>query len=331
MKRLALLIGTIAALIPFGAAFAIEDPDSMTINSIDCYEGVVQPEDELCVVYYEIDYATPPTETVTQAFVGRFFKDGVETNSVAPFTYTGSVSTTTPPYKGYGQGIFSFYWNAAQAATAFGGTTYSVKLQGNPTVFAGTPPEANSSSVSFIGTPANTLLQQDIAEKALLIQTNWSGNDITLLTTASNQTVLTLTGQTYFTNAIPGLSQMTPLLFTNQLQQVALTDVEVDPSVATTFENLYNGTALEDPWTAFGSFFGLSSLVGRVALSLVLMMAVAVGVTIAAKGRADFGVFIGFGPMPPLLIYLGLLPFAAGAIIILMAVIGIVFVKLYGR
>ncbi len=332
MKRIGWVIGIMAALVPFSAVFAIAQPDVITVNSVDCYEGVVQPADELCVALYTVTYTTPPTETATQAFIGRFLRNGIETNSVALYTYAGSLATTTPPYKGYGIGVFSFYWTAAEAASGFtpscSGVVCQVVLQGNPTVFTGTIPTAKFSSIVWHDSKAG--LNINVALMAAELQTNWSRNDIELLTVQSNQSVLTQAGQDYFTNAIPGLSQMIPSLFSDQLSSVALTEISLTPTVANTYENLYVGTALESGWNSLGSLFGVNSLTARVMLALVLMMAGMVGMTILTK-RADFGVFIGFGVLPVLLTIIGLLPMAAAAVIILVSVIGIVFVKLYGR
>ena len=51
---------------------AIDSPDvSFSIDSVFVYQHCVQENDQLYLVEYTASYTTNPTETITEAFIGR--------------------------------------------------------------------------------------------------------------------------------------------------------------------------------------------------------------------------------------------------------------------
>ena len=128
MKKLirlltALVLAFILSLFLVTPALAISNPDSgPTIESVHVYRHTLETDDMLIVVQYYLDYTTNPSETINQAFLGRFMSaDGSELANVAPYAYYD---------KGYDHGIFSMYLDASYVS--HWETACTVRFEGNP-------------------------------------------------------------------------------------------------------------------------------------------------------------------------------------------------------
>ncbi len=214
IKRLLIpLAAILAALLPLQTAFAIDDPTSISIVDVKAYDGVLNTGDLLMVVEYNIEYASTPTETIDQAFLGRFKRAGTEYASVEPFAFND---------KGYGLGVFSIYWTKTQKeddSIEFSNPNseaYTITLQGKVGVFPGTAPSTTTGTIDWQDSTNTTQeLFDHVATLANKFQNDagWSSN-IPLISTSADAIKLEVKGEDYFANAIPGLGSMIPGLFT---------------------------------------------------------------------------------------------------------------------
>ena len=212
----AILLGAIVSAIPGGRVLAIADPTSISIDDVRAYDGVLSSGDMLLVVEYDLVYASTPTETIDQAFLGRFIKDGIEYASVEPYAYNE---------KGYGRGVFSLYWTKAQKdadGIEFANPNtevYEITFQGKVGVFPGTAPSTTTSTIDWRETTdtATELFNhvQSLAN-SLQQEADWSDN-IPLISTTADIIQLSAKGEDYFTNTIPSLGSMIPSIFSSGL------------------------------------------------------------------------------------------------------------------
>jgi hypothetical protein len=186
-------------------ALAIATPDATpapnpTMTEVTIWRHYLEDNDLLVVANYTISYASPPTETVDQAFIGRFGKTGsADFGSVAPYPYDT---------KGYGKGIFTIYFTAAEVtdkAIAWNDATYVVRLSGNPSLtWTPTYSTVSSTSLSWKAYSTHEATVKALGDKILLwaqsLGTAWGE---TMLSTTGDGNVLSSMGETYFSMAFP--------------------------------------------------------------------------------------------------------------------------------
>ena len=214
IKRVLLpLVALLAALLPLQTVFAIDDPTTISIEDVRAYDGVLATGDLLLVVEYNIVYGSTPTETINQAFLGRFKRAGTEYASVEPYAYND---------KGYGRGIFSIYWTKTQKeadSIEFDNPNtevYEITFQGKIGVFPGTAPSTTTGTIDWRDSTNSTQeLFNHIQTLANKFQNDagWADN-IPLISTSASITKLESKGEDYFANAIPALGSMIPAIFT---------------------------------------------------------------------------------------------------------------------
>lgn len=212
-----ILIASLSFLIcvgiaPTAHAVTIDDPDSMVLDSVRAYDGVINEDDLLVVAQYNIEYTSLPVLAVTDAFIGRFLVDGSEVNATEIIAFNNI---------GYGVGIFAMYFTAAEKDAAGiefdnpNAEDYTVRLQGKPSAFAD-PPLISTASITFRSAASTSkFLMADIADLAQFLENNaaWLANGFDLITFTSGQQVLTADGEAYIGQAIPNIQIMIPDLF----------------------------------------------------------------------------------------------------------------------
>ena len=190
--------------------FAIADPDSPPqVSAVYVYKDLLEDGDLGVLVDYYLDYATLPSETVTEAYLAVFVDDdgATQLRSVAPYTFVNS---------GYGRGLAWIYFTAAEVTT-YGishanEALYRVWLVGNPTLsWVGDPPKTTTGIDYWqtTGTTA-TLLALRVIYYADVLELIWS-LDMVEATPLGNR--LTSTGESYFLNVIANLRTMAPSCF----------------------------------------------------------------------------------------------------------------------
>ena len=240
MKKLirllaALVLAFILLLFLVTPALAIPNPDSgPTIESVSIYRHTLETDDTLIVVQYYLDYTTNPSETINQAFFGRFMSaDGSELANVAPYAYYD---------KGYDHGIFSMYLDASYVS--YWNTGCTVRFEGNPMLdWAGTPPSTTTSTLNWHATSTSQatrlLLGSDIIQIANSLSNYWS---VALTTETAIGTLLSSYGEQYFTNAIPNLRTMCPNIFSGGVVAPVYEEKEFTKSYRDTLLGRWDGT-----------------------------------------------------------------------------------------
>jgi hypothetical protein len=261
MKRrlFAVLAAVVMVLALAAPALAIPLPDSApSIDERYAYRNLLETGDMLLVVKSNLPYATPPTTTVSQAYVWRLFSaDGL--------TEYGSTTGYSYHNYGYGYNVWSMYFPAA-TAPAWGGL-YNIRLSGNPTAFS-TPPVYN-----FYMLPGDysSLTATDDVKTELATRVIFLANDLN-----TKWAALSLYGESFFRGAIYGLQAMAPAGFQVIVNTIAQPDRTWTPTFATGLTNQYNGwlkTAQDAGKELFKTDYDL--------LSMIICLALTFGVVIA--------------------------------------------------
>ncbi len=310
-KLSTVIVAILAGLAPLISLWAIDDPDTIDILSVRCYQGVIErtaaEQDMMCLVHYDINYVTLPAETVNEAFIVRFVTSTVEVNSVNPFVFPGTLtSTSTPPGRGYGEGVASFYWSAAAVVdlgVPFGGTGYQVILQGDPLTFdaIGTGSKIIWTALDF-RTPTGSspeLIRQDLLEIIKSLETDWETNAISLSSFQSGIEVLTTDGANYFLQAIPNLDIMAPRLFFSQLLVPDTTRREISTSTSARLEAYWDDTPFAiDGFRAASSLFQIPDMLFRTMLLVIIVAGVFI-LVIRISNNATWAMVCAFGIVWP--------------------------------
>jgi len=211
---LALLLSLIFVLfiqIPVYADMA--SPNETEITNVYAWRNVLETNDLLFVAIYSVNYTAIPDLDISEAFLFRLMSDNLSTDYAATLAY---------PYQnsGYGKGVVSFYFAAADAPAWSG--QYAVVIQGKDSAFDDPPvyvyqiPQSAYSSLTD-----STGIQLDIYDTIIdiceLLEENW-GTDYDLTESTGTDMVLTLQGEAYFLVAVPGLNMMSPALFYYQYE-----------------------------------------------------------------------------------------------------------------
>ena len=202
----------IALMLPLSVS-AISAPDSINVINKGVFRNLIETDDRLFVIQYDLQYAVYPTDySVNSTFIFSLYDtDGTTLlgSSLAYPYWRESVGDAS----GYGQGVVSFYFPATPLIDW--GEAYILRIQGNPLVF-GTPP---SQSFVFGSSDYTTLTSSDDNQLSLGnyietiagdLETAWS---TTLLDSQEGTIVLSSYGEEYFTNAILGLRLLAPSLY----------------------------------------------------------------------------------------------------------------------
>jgi len=229
LRRLsvALVLGIIAMVVTVSPVLAIADPDvPPQVNAVYVYEDLLESGDIGVLVEYYLEYAVPPTETVTEAYLVTFVDtDGTtQLKTVAPYAFVDS---------GYGIGLAWIYFTAAEVATYSiddaNEALYRVWLTGNPTVpsgWTGDPPRTIVGVDDWVATgdgDPNVLLALRVLSYADTLELEWL-LDMVEATSLGNK--LTTVGESYFENVITNLRTMAPAAFSSSILEPDLEDID---------------------------------------------------------------------------------------------------------
>ncbi len=175
-------------------AYAVTNPNSVSINNIYVFRNLGEEGDWLIYCRYNVDYTTIPPESASETF------------EIAMYDVPGTTLIATRNLRYYQENITSLYFTAAQASAAglVWSSAYIIKIRGSPAIFTiveGVNQKTNTLSATSYYEQADFTARM-LAE-AEILQTNWG---ITLLTGG----FLNSTGATYFTYAIPGFPEFAP-------------------------------------------------------------------------------------------------------------------------
>lgn len=250
MKRLlkSLCLALLGIVLIATPVLAIADPDDISIFSERVFQNVFESGDMLFVVYYNVEYAAPPTDTPSSAFF---------------FNLYGTDGTTLLYSRGinyYQENIQAIYLDAATAVGLTWGSAYVIKVTGNPAKFASLVEGTNVITLPLAGSDWITGTLEGTTPDFL--QTYLAGVmnsiDAAGIDVATGGKLNTL-GRTYFTAAIPGLDSVIPDLFVTVSYDIQVTHdtptaaLETELSMANKL-----GAALAASFTGIGAYFGVS-------------------------------------------------------------------------
>lgn len=280
------------------AAFAItiSDPDSLTIESVNAYDGVINADDLLVVIAYRIDYGTLPALAATDAFLGRFLVDGAEVNASEIVSFNDL---------GYGLGVSSVYFTAAEKVTASiefdnpSSEDYEVSIQGKPSAFSD-PPQIVTPSITYRdSTNTASLLQADVATIAESLENDagWLANSFDMITFTTGQQVLTANGEAYLGQAIPNLQIMIPDLFGSSTTAPQVFERTFGTSEEDRLNSLWDNSPLGPIFSGLASDLGLSKIW---IMGIIGVIACIGGVWLAFRttGDPEYGILTLFFSFP---------------------------------
>ncbi len=325
---------------PSNVFAAIADPDTINIEDVRAYDSVLEANDLLIIVEYNLAYSSTPAELISDAYLGRFRRGTAELNAVDPFAFNDN---------GYGRGIFSLYWTAAQKTTdsiEFNDTNseaYTVTLQGKIGVFPGGVPTTTTNTILWQdATDTRNLLEAQIAALARKFEQDSGWADDTdfddLIESPGGTDQLTSrgvgTGEEYFGNAVPQLRSMIPGLFSSGVSSPDFTEETFDKSYS---EDLKGFWATDGAWvdTKFTTLADRYQVPKRTLTSLVAIafMMIIVWFTSKLLDGTDRGWQFGVMTVAltlPMFTAVGWIPLEVTMIIATVAVLGITW-TLWGR
>lgn len=236
-----LALAVVIAIPALPALAAIASPDVLQINYLYAYQGVVNENDQLYVVVFDVDYTVLPDNNADVNFLFRFYDNGVELGAVQPYPFYNG---------GYTQGIVAFYFDADDPDIPdWSVDDISVKLQGNPAFVwdAGDPPSTTIDTVTSWDSTSSFLTAR-IVLIANQLETVYS---IDMINVVSGQSKLTEYGELYFETVITNLRIMSPTLFSDYVTQPTyITTVNHSGSVDIASRSKYTGTIFDQADTA---------------------------------------------------------------------------------
>lgn len=265
-RLLVLLVAVLVLLSVVTAAYAIVNPDSVSIESIRVYEGLWEEGDMLFLVEYKVMYAVDPEEDPQDTFLL-----GV---------WDGDVKGPDRPLDYYQHNFTSVYVTAAQV-TAFGYAfedEFKVRVTGNPVFFPSLVEGTNMKTVTLSG--GNWLnggsleaTREYLAAWCIVLagdlEDSWS---ITLLTSGDR---LNSTGISKFRETIPGLDSICPDIFQVYTTYPEYEDPTYDPTYEVTLLGR-TGPRLEAVLDGLGQWItgkeDMGGLVGGVGLSVMFFV-----------------------------------------------------------
>lgn len=284
-KILAVLVATwlaVTFMLPVFAQTVQPQPNSMSVLSARGFTGLLETGDISIIFRWSVDYSDNYTSAnytaLNPASLAILFQ-------LLDPTGTTVMSTATPyvyaPFEtnGYNEGVSSFYFSAADAATI--GANYLIRIVQSPVYFA-TP-----TSLTYTMTAAdwtNTTegdLYDYVMQTCDYLLAEYP--TVTLKTSTDVGLVFSTYGESYFRAAIPGIQSLCPALF--YVQDYTPSEMTVTPYTST-IQDQYSirmqGSEIKRGADRLGAHFGLT---GYFFLGMgILVACIGCGVFTSKKG-----------------------------------------------
>lgn len=229
---------------------ATADPDSVQFISVHANRHLYETGDYMLMIHYAINYGALPDDPVDETFIFRLMDTDGSTELGANIAYPFADD-------GYGQGIVTLYWPAAEAPAWDG--LYIVRASGNPSAFAN-PPVYNYTMVpsDYCSETDQEGQQENMAtwllDVAMALEVAW---DASLLDLTDTGVVLSTTGESYFRYAVPGLQVLAPELFYVQVSQPDWGEQSWGTNQSANYTSRYEGTWVGDAIDDAASLFSI--------------------------------------------------------------------------
>lgn len=314
--------GLVVMLLSAKAVFAITNPDTLLIDSVRGYSGVLDTTgtgDLLVVVEYDIDYSILPAEPANETFVCRFMRGTEELNASEIYPFND---------KGYGRGVCSFYWTVLEKTSdsiEFGdpnGEAYNVCVQGKPTAFPDPPKVCSTTIVWRDATKTESLLETDILNIATSLENDADWAPFDLVTSVSGTIVLTGDGEEYFLGSIPNLNAMAPDIFASSTTQPFVEERSHPKTYSNSLQNFWANTPVDTWLTSTSDFLRMQKIVISSLIALFIMAVIVWVVTIKSNGTFELGLLAAAITLP-LFVRVGWVSLSIGALVGFLAIIAI--------
>ena len=258
-RKLLLLIVLISAFLLLAPA---TPPDSsVSIEEVLVYRHVIDLNDVLVVIRYDIPYDTEPTERAEELY-NLVVVDGVDI-----------IVGGEPQY--YNRDIGAIYIEAPN--TFEWERSYEVKVEGDPLLFSSPIPvfSLTLDSDNYISTSSvtttRTRLVVDIGNHALALErihsTTTSTEDYLTSDIGKN---FTLDGESHFLQAIPRLKEMVPELFRSISIPVVVEKITFNRTYESTLLDTLSGSDLDDLMLDLADVFTVSK--GTISMVIILIL-----------------------------------------------------------
>jgi len=228
-----------------------------TVKEINVFRNLIESGDALFLIYANIPYSTIPDTPVTQTFIWRLIDtDGVtELGSTLGFDYNDS---------GYGYNVYSMYFTAAEvtALPITWGTSYIIRLSGNPAVFDDPktynfPMNVNDYTTAVTQADNQAELAARILTLAGDLDNKWAlAPTYSLLTQNETATVLSVFGSALFRGAVRGLQAMAPTAFNVVVRALDVPDRKWSDNYTANLSTQWSGTWVDTAKAAGAVLFG---------------------------------------------------------------------------
>jgi len=223
-----LVLAFVLVMLVLGAipVLAISVPDEGPyILRVDVYRHLLEVDDMLVLGRYNWPYASPPSETITQAVFVRLLDGATELAYCSPYAYYSN---------GWGYGSFSMYLSAAEAS-GYWEDTLTVEVRGSPTLnWTGGSNYVVSTTTLLWRSAATTSATQVLMYSHLISWADTLGDywSVSLVSTYAGGDKLSSYGAEYFTNVVTGLRTMVPNLFSGAVETPTYTDITYNTSAS---------------------------------------------------------------------------------------------------
>jgi hypothetical protein len=333
----AILIATLLMVLIVTPVLAfLVNPASMGLadygnNNIRVFRNLVETGDSLYIFHYKIAFTDDlyPVQTASDTMTFNLYNSsGNESFSFAPYVY---------PYfesNGYGDGIASIYFAAADSAPAWGSAA-RLTIGGWPAYFSGLTEFSYTLTTNDYITATSQEDNQAALKTLVLLWCDrltsiYSTSGVVLKAASDSGQVLSDDGIAYFTGAIPGLIAMCPALFYIQVYVPTNMDTAYDMTMGELYGARAAGSEWMDGFEAMGHGLGVSGTV--VATFLFAILSIIVCVMAVKRGwgieaGAAISVFIGVTGA----LIMGNVLFAIMMIATLAAIIGLIWLLMLRR
>lgn len=249
---------TLLSAFPVPASAAVSLPTVAVISSVYAYQNILEMGDQFYLVSYKITYTTAPTGYTARDlfFIRLLDSSGREYASQRPYPYYNA---------GFSYGMTGFYFTSAdveELGIPFGaGYGTQVQLNYNPTVDWEKTPSPYSLSTFNLWysspTPQSALTAR-FRIAAQEVEDEWGGV-IDIISGAVWARTLTVYGEDYFTNAIPNIINLCPMIFSSSKEapmwpsDIVIADCFIVGDSDVTIP-IYGGTMAMQGWRASGHY-----------------------------------------------------------------------------
>lgn len=235
----------------------LDNPTSMTIESVMWFRNVAVDGDMACIFHYNIAYGTYPDTPASETIIFRLYDTDGETLKAVNAPYSYVLFAT----RGYGNGISSFYIPPGSGMAW--GESYKINIHGLPLYFTGLSSYMEDIAAADWSTEDSAMASQ---QKALYDYVLKLCDDFKNIYTAvplkvatDGEFSLSPYGESYLTGAIPGIYSMCSQLFFSQVYVPrTMTTDNYTLSLAEQYKKRMEHTDIERGGNRIGAIFHVS-------------------------------------------------------------------------